>query len=47
VKHISELGQPSRQTSGWARFAKGNGRENGENKIELKGFPRKEEKFCI
>ena len=32
--------------SGWVKITQGNGRENIENKIEFKGFPRKEEKLC-
>jgi hypothetical protein len=46
VQHTSELGKPSRPRSGWDIFAKGNGRENGKNKTELKGFPRQEKRYA-
>jgi hypothetical protein len=40
------MGQPNRQSSGWARTTRGNGRENDENKIEFKGFPRQTENYA-
>jgi hypothetical protein len=43
VQHTSELGQPKRLHSGWAKYALGNGGEDGKDKEKFKGYPRQED----
>jgi hypothetical protein len=45
VQHASELEQPSRLHSDWARSSLGNGGADGKDKEEFKCFPRWEEKI--
>jgi hypothetical protein len=46
MKHTSQLGQPNRPHSSWARTTQGNGRADDENKEEFKGCAGQEEKLC-
>jgi len=40
MQHANDLGQPSRQSNGCTRISQGNGRKDGENKVEFKGYAR-------